>query len=316
MSNIKDHLPSPRLPLNIGILHRPGIGIGFFLIGIACQTIMEANAKWLSQDYPVGQVAFFRSFLAFLPIAILVSYSGGLSALKTGRLAMQVLRGLVMTATILLLFAGLRYMPLADACAIFLAAPLVMIALSAPLLGERVGFGRWSAVCLGFLGMLFILQPSSDVFRIESLLLVAAALFYALAMITTRDLARTDTVSSIVVHGNLVIVIVSAATLPFGWISPAPEDLQIFLLMGLSGGFGTFFLALSLRFAPVNTLAPFEYATLILAIGIGYLVWQDLPGLWVWIGAAIVVAAGLYVVHCETASGRTRPLEGVDSTFV
>lgn len=315
MSNIKNFLPSPRLPLSIGILHRPGIGISFFLIGMACQITMEANAKWLSQDYPVGQVAFFRSFLAFLPIAILVSYSGGLSALKTGRLGMQAVRGLVMTITILLLFAGLRYMPLADASAIFLAAPLIMIALSAPLLGERVGLGRWSAVGLGFCGMLLILQPSSDVFRIESLLLVVAALFYALAMITTRDLARTETVPSIVVYGNLVVVLVCAMTLPFGWMSPAPEDLQIFLLMGLSGGFGTFFLALSLRFAPVNTLAPFEYSSLVLAIGIGYLVWQDLPGLWVWIGAALIVATGLYVVRCETAREETKPLDRSDNTF-
>lgn len=301
--------------MNIGILHRPGIGIGFFLIGIACQAIMEANAKWLAQDYPVGQIAFFRSLLAFLPIAILVSYNGGLSALTTGRLAMQVLRGLVMTATILLFFAGLRYMPLAEASAIFLAAPLIMTALSAPLLGERVGFGRWSAVCLGFCGILLILQPNSDVFRIEGLLLVAAALFYALAMITTRDLARTDTVSSIVVYGNLIVVVTSAMTLPFGWVSPAPGDLQIFLLMGLSGGFGTFFLVLSFRFAPVNTLAPFDYTKLILAIAIGYLVWQDLPGLWVWVGAAIVVASGLYIVHCETVSGRTRPSDRSDKTF-
>lgn len=88
MSNNKSLLPLPRLSLDIGVLHRPGIGIGFFLLGITCQTIMEANAKWLAQDYPVGQVAFFRSLLAFLPIAILVSFSGGLSALKTARLAM------------------------------------------------------------------------------------------------------------------------------------------------------------------------------------------------------------------------------------
>lgn len=315
MSNIRDFLPSPRLPLNIGILHRPGIGIGFFLFGIACQTIMEANAKWLTQDYPVGQIAFFRSLLAFLPIAILVSYSGGLSALTTRRLAMQTLRGLTMTATIMFFFAGLRYMPLAEASAIFLAAPLIMTALSAPLLGERVDLGRWSAVCLGFGGILLILQPSSDVFRIECLLLVAGALFYALAMIATRDLARTDTVSSIVVYGNLVVVMASAMTLPFGWVSPAPGDLQIFLLMGLSGGFGTFLLVLSFRFAPVNTLAPFDYTKLILAIAIGYLVWQDLPGFWVWIGAAIVVASGLYVVRREMASGRSGPRDPSDNTF-
>lgn len=315
MSNNKSLLPLPRLSLDIGVLHRPGIGIGFFLLGITCQTIMEANAKWLAQDYPVGQVAFFRSLLAFLPIAILVSFSGGLSALKTARLAMQVLRGVVMTATILLFFAGLRYMPLAEASAIILAAPLIMTALAAPLLGERVGIGRWSAICLGFGGVLLILQPSSEVFRIESLLLVAAALFYALAMIATRNLARTDTISSIVVYGNLIIVLASALTLPFGWVPPAPADLQIFLLMGLSGGFGTFFLVLSFRFAPVNTLAPFDYTKLILAIGIGYLVWRDLPGLWVWIGAAIVVGAALYVVHCETASEKTGPLDRPDNTI-
>jgi len=296
---------------NHGPWERSGVGIAFYLLAIGSMAFMDASAKWLVQSYPVGQVAFFRCLFAFLPIGVLVLHGGGLSALSTGRPAMHALRGVTMIAAIFLFFHALKHLMLAEATAIFFVGPLLMVALSVPLLGERVHRNIWVAVIIGFAGVLIMMRPAAEMLRVEACLALGAALFYALTMIATRSLTRTETILSILVYGNLTAVLVSAMSLPFSWVTPTMGDMGVFALMGLCGGLSTFYFAKACRYSRVSVLAPFEYTALVWAAGIGFIVWHEVPDLWVWLGTTVVVVMGLYVWRDQTR--RERSTLAIDS---
>lgn len=266
--------------------------------------MMDACAKWLVHSHPVGQVVFFRCLFAFLPIGFLVLHSGSLASLSTRRPVMHVLRGLVMVAAIFLFFHSLKYLLLAEATAIFFAAPLFMVALSVPLLGEPVQRKIGLAVIIGFAGVLIIMRPGDQIWRVEAFWALGAAFFYALAMIATRSLTRTETVVSIVVHGNIAAVLLGAASLPFGWITPTLNEMAVFVVMGLCGGISTLFFVKACRYTRVSILAPFEYTALVWAAVLGFLLWRELPDAWIWTGSAIVVTMGLYVWRNQIGQNR------------
>ncbi len=288
-------------------LSRTRTGIALFLAGIAFQCVMEAGVKWLSASYPIGQIIFFRSFLAYLPIAALVALQGDIRVLRPRRLSMLVLRGFLMVATIVLSFTGLKYLPLADAIAVFLLAPIFMAGLSAVLLRERLNTWTCTALGLGFVGALVMVKPGAGVFRAEALLPAFAALFYALVMIITRHLARSESTLAILVYGNLVVVLAGLASWPSGWLVPSLADAGLFLLIGVAGGFSVFFLTLALRYAQVGVLAPFDYTAFIWALGLGLLFWSDYPTPWVWLGVALILSSGLFVTIREGRSSRPAP---------
>ncbi len=286
-------------------LERSDLGIAFYLLAIGSMAMMDACAKWLVQSYPVGQVAFFRCLFAFLPIGVLVLHSGGLAALATRRPAMHALRGVVMITAIFLFFYALKFLLLAEATAIFFAGPLFMVALSVPLLGERVHRNVWLAVIIGFVGVVIMMRPGAEILRVEAGWALGAALFYALAMIATRSLTRTETTLSIVVYGNLAAVLVSAVSLPFGWTTPTLEEMGVFVLMGLCGGLSTLLFVKACRHTRVSVLAPFDYTALVWAAALGFLFWHELPDLWIWLGTAIVVTMGLYVWRNQIGHDRS-----------
>ena len=275
------------------------------LAAVTAMTIMDAAAKWLGSGYPIVEVVFFRNFFALPPILILVWYGGGLASLRTQRLPSHALRAGLGLGAMFCFFTGLRYMPLAEAISLAFAAPLFVTALSVPILKEHVGVRRWAAVMVGFLGVLIITRPGGEVLRIEALLILAAALFYALFLLATRRLARSETTSAIIFYSNAISLLVSALLLPLGWETPANSDLLVFITMGLVGGCGSYFMVLAYRNAPAAVLAPFDYTTLILGTLLGWLIWRELPDTTVFLGAAVVIACGLYIVQRETRQ-RTR----------
>ena len=185
-----------------------------------------------------------------------------------------------MITAIFLFFYALKFLMLAEATAIFFAGPLFMVALSVPLLGERVHRNIWLAVIIGFVGVVIMMRPGAEILRVEACWALGAALFYAFAMIATRSLTRTETVLSIVVYGNLAAVLVSAVSLPFGWITPTLEEMGVFVLMGLGGGLSTLFFVKACRHTRVSVLAPFDYTALVWAAALGFLFWQELPNTW------------------------------------
>lgn len=291
-----------------GTQDRIGLGIAAMVAGIFAMSIMDALAKWLGASYPIGELVFFRYLFALPPaLFILWQQRGGRASLvlhwKTGHV-LRAIFGLGATATF---FLGLRYLPLAEALSIAFTAPLFVTALSVPILGERVGPRRWAAVAVGFLGVLIMTRPDAEAFRPEALYILAAALFYALAMLVTRRLARSDTTPAIMLSGICISLVVSALALPFGWRPPTATDFSLFVLLGLVGGIGMYFMTQAYRYAPAAVIAPFDYTALIWGTLFGWLLWHELPGANVWLGAAVVIASGLYIVHRETRV-RTPPV--------
>jgi len=204
-------------------------------------------------------------------------------------------------------FWGLRFLPLAEAVALAFLAPLFVASLSVPLLGETVGPRRWAAVGVGFLGMLVMLRPGAEVFRWEALLPAAAAFGYALAMILTRRLSRQDSNAAIVFWGTLLGCLVSSLFLPFAWRTPPLADLGLLAMMGVVGSLSMYVLTVAYRAAPAAVVAPFEYSALLWGVLLGWLIWRELPDAWVWAGTAVIVAAGLYILHREQrAAGAQR----------
>ncbi|WP_421707347.1 DMT family transporter [Algihabitans sp.] len=279
---------------------RTGFGIGMMLLGMVGMVAMDACAKWLSGAYPINQIVFFRMAFGLLPALVLVWAEGGWPSLRSGNLKMQALRALAGAGAIFAFFTSLRYLGLAEATAIAFVAPLVVTALSVPLLGESVGWRRWTAVTVGFVGAMIILRPGSEAFQWAAILPLAAGVCYALALITTRVLARTDANAAIVFWNALIIAVAAGLSLPFAWVTPSWGDLGLFALMGLLGGVSIYWITLAFRNAPAAVLAPFDYSALLWSTLIGWLIWRELPDAWVWAGAVLLIGSGLYVLYRET----------------
>ena len=283
---------------------RMGLGIGSCLAAVFLFSIVDATSKWLGQSFEPVQIVFLRQLFELIPISVFVWRSGGLAALRTRRPFAHALRGGLVYVSTLLFLAALRGLPLAEAVAVGFTAPLFITALSGPLLGESVGVRRWAAVLIGFLGALIMVRPGTEAFRPEALLALAAASVFALAMLLTRRLARTETSAALVTHTT---VIGGLASLPFAslaWQAPSTADLGLFALVGTAGGSAAYLLVIAYRNAPAAVVAPFYYSSLIWAAVLGWLLWRDTPEPAVWIGAAIVAAAGAYITRREIALGR------------
>ncbi len=286
---------------------RIGLAIGSILAAVFLFSIVDATAKWLGQTYEPVQTVFFVHLFALIPISLFVWRSGGLSALRTRRPFAHALRGSLFFVAVLLFFTALRGLPLTEALAVTFTAPLFITALSGPLLGEAVGVRRWAAVVIGFLGALIMVRPGTEAFRPEALLVLTSALTLALAMLLTRRLTRTETNVALATY---TMVIVGLASLPFailGWQAPGSGDLGLFVLVGIGGGSGAYLVAVAYRNAPAAVVAPFEYTRMIWGSVLGWLLWRESPEPAVWIGAAIVAAAGVYITRREIALGRSAP---------
>ena len=284
---------------------RIGLGIAGIVVGMAAVSVMDGLAKWLAEGYPIAELVFFRNLFALPPVFfILWQQRGGLAALKPRWRLGHVIRAIFGLGAIFAFFTGLRHLPLAEAMSIAFAAPLFVTALSVPILGERVGPRRWAAVVVGFLGVLIMTRPGAEAFRPEALYILTAALCYAIAMLVTRRLARSDTTPAIMLSGICISLVVSGLALPFGWRTPLGLDFWLFVLLGLIGGIGMYCMTQAYRYAPAAVIAPFDYTALVWGTLIGWLVWQELPGANVWLGAAVVIASGLYIIYRETRARR------------
>jgi drug/metabolite transporter (DMT)-like permease len=281
---------------------------------------MSALVRFTGQTAPVGQVVFFRAFFAIFPVLLIYALRRELStAVHTKRPFGHVGRGLFGVGGMFCNFASLTRLPLVDATAFTFTSPLITVVFAAVFLKEKVRIYRWSAVIVGFVGILVMLWPQFDpahfsgtagrVAAIGSLFAIAAALFNAGAVIQTRRLTDTEATPSIVFYFSLICAIGGLLTLPFGWIWPEPIELVALISTGLIGGIAHIFLTESYRHAPQSVVAPFGYTSMVWALVLGYVFFGEVPVPLVFLGAAIVAAAGLYVIHRERQLGLRRPPE-------
>lgn len=281
---------------------------------------MSALVRFTGQTAPVGQVVFFRAAFAIVPVLLIYALRREFyAAIHTRRPLGHLGRGLFGVGGMFMNFASLARLPLVDATAFSFAAPLITVVFAALFLKERVRIYRWSAVTIGFLGVLVMLWPQFDsshfsgtaskVAAVGALFAIGAALFNAGAVIQTRRLTDTEATPSIVFYFSLICAIGGLLTLPFGWIWPAPLELAALIATGVLGGLAHILLTESYRHAPQSVVAPFGYTSMIWALVLGYLMFGEVPVPLVFVGASIVAAAGIFVIYRERQLGLKRPRE-------
>jgi drug/metabolite transporter (DMT)-like permease len=298
--------------------------IGLKLISALLFAAMSALVRKLGNVAPVGQMVFFRSAFAILPVVVIYALRGELaSAVYTSRPLGQLGRGLLSVFGMFTNFSALTRLPLADATAISFASPLFTVALAAVILKERVRIYRWSAVLVGFAGVIVMLIPHFDVGRYAaagagtaaaagSLFAITSAVCNAGTVIQTRRLVQSETTPSIVFYFSIVCAIAGALTLPFAWHTPSGSELVALISLGVLGGIAHIFLTESYRFATASVVAPFDYTSMLWALVLGYWLFGELPSALVYVGASIVAGAGLFVIWRERTLGlkRARAAEG------
>ncbi len=291
------------------------------LVAALLFAMMSVLVRWLGQRYPVGQVVFFRSAFAILPVVIIYAWRKELmAAIRIGRPFAHIGRGLTAVGAMFCNFSALARLPVVDATAISFVSPLFTVALSAMFLKERVRIYRWSAVIIGFIGVLVMLAPHLDVERSAAnavavtgaTLGLAGAFFSACSTVQTRSLTKSETTSSIVFYFSLICALAGLCTLPFGWLAPTGPELAALIAIGVFGGLAHIFLTESYRLAEASLVAPFDYTSMLWALILGYLVFSELPDALVFVGAAIIAGAGLFVIWRERRLGlqRARVAEG------
>ena len=300
--------------------HAPLLGISLKLASTIAFFVMATALKIAADEVPIGQLVFARNFFGLFPVLLMVGMRGELGlAFKTSNPRGHLTRATVGLSAMVCSFTALYLLPLPDATAIGFATPLIVVVLAFFLLGEKVRIYRWSAVAVGFLGILVVLSPHlgegqlDNASALGALLGVMAACFAALAMITVRKLCETERTSTIVTWFAGASTVLALLTLPLGlvfpgqaWILPDASTFGLLLLIGLAGGVGQILLTQSYRYAEASTIAPFDYVNMLWAIIIGWVVFSEIPVPEVVVGAVIVIAAGVFVIYREHRLGLDR----------
>ena len=280
--------------------------LGSVLIFIVMSSLIKAAGM------PAGQSVFFRSFFA---IPVILGWLAWRSELATGFQVKNPMghfwRGFAGTSAMGLGFAGLAYLPLPEVTAIGYAAPLLTVVFAAMFLGEQVRLFRISCVALGLVGVLVVLSPNLSVHANATatwgaMLVLTGAVFSALAQVFVRKLVMTEKTPAIVFYFSVTSTLLSLLTIPFGWVMPSPQQAVLLVGAGLLGGFGQIFLTSSYRWADASLVAPFDYASMIFALLIGYFIFAETPSGTMLLGAGLVILAGVLIILRERRLGIER----------
>ena len=278
--------------------HSATLGIALMLLGVFLFCINDAVGKWLVATYSVSQFLLIRAATMLLLLAPFIWRAGRAAFASAPRPGLQLLRCVLSTAEVVLFFWAVIYLPLADAITFYLAGPIYVTALSALLLKEQVGWRRWAAVLVGFLGVLIALRPSAASLTLPALIALAGSICFALLMIVTRMLR--DTHDAVLMSTQMASTFAfGLVTAPFAWVTPSLYDLMFLSGFGAVSVVAMFSINRSLKLAPASVVVPYQYTMLVWAILLGYLVFGDVPDRFMLAGSAIIVAAGLYIFHRE-----------------
>jgi drug/metabolite transporter (DMT)-like permease len=284
------------------------LGIHARVTALVLFSTMDAMVKWLGDSYGPFQMMLFRSTLALVPLYLFYRKSGGIRLVRSRRPLLQVLRIATGFGSLLGFFYVLPRMPLVDAYAISYAAPLFMVGLAALVLDEQVGWRRWSATAVGFVGVLIMLEPWTISIHWLSLVVLGATFCYSLSTVLTRLISRYDHDVATIFWFCLSASIVSLIGAMPDWRWPSPAGWAWLCSLGLLGGIGQILATRALRLAPASVLAPFDYASIAFAVLYGYLWFREDPSPAVWIGLPLVIGSGLYVLHRERLRTLKRPV--------
>ena len=270
-----------------------GLGVGLYLLGVGLFAINDALGKWLVKDYGVGQLMMLRSIGAVIVLAPMIP-SLRVNVIDPRQARLQALRILVAAIDTFSFYYATRFMPLADVMTFYMATPLIVTALSAPLLGEKVERFRWIAVLVGFVGVVIALRPSPQMVSWIAPLALFGAVMFALSQTITRELRGVHWLP-LVLWQFVGSGLIGAATVPFAWTTPTAFDLGLMALVGVVSMFCFIFIIRALALARAAVLAPLQYSAILWAAILGWMVWRDAPTLPIIIGNAIIIGSGLFV---------------------
>ena len=277
-------------------------GILFMCIAVSFFPLLNTAVKYLSAELTLIIILWFR-FASHLVYATAVFTPGrGMHRLFiSSRPKTQITRSLLLLCATCFYVIAISYIPLTTAASISFTSPLMVVALSAPILGERVGIHRWIAVIFGFIGALIIIRPSGDSTHWSVFLVLGTAACYAIYQIMTRALAAHDEAETTTIYSAYVGLAVMSAILPFYWVTPSGWlQWSLLLSLGATGGFGHYLVIKAYQYGPAAVIAPFGYVQLIGATIFGYFVFGDFPDKWTWLGAGVIIGSGLYITYRES----------------
>ena len=279
-------------------------GIAFALGAFTIFSCADAAVKWLSATHSVFQIIFMSTLFAFIPVAGLVVREGGIKALRPRHPWLVALRAFLLAIDMVLVFYAFSKLPLADAYTMLFTAPMLVTALSVPLLGERVGWRRWSAVAVGFGGVLIVLRPGFAEINLGHIAALASSSFFALSLIVARRIGNSETGSTLLISMMVALLVVSGPVLPTIYVASSLSDLAMLAGLGLLMGLGHLGLIKALRLAPSNVVAPFHYSQIVWAVIFGLLLFGNPPTVWVIAGSTVIIASGLFIFWRETVVRR------------
>ncbi len=285
------------------------------MLGVVSGLGLDLCAKWLLADYSLPQFVFLRSIFGVSFFLLTARFYGGLGSLKTKRWKWHLFRTLLATGAMFGFFYGLSRMPLVNALTIAFTAPLFVTGLSVPFLGEHVGWRRWMAVIIGFIGVLIVLRPGTGMFTPAAIGVILAAVCYAGLALTARKLAATESSFSLSVYVVTGPFLVSSTMIAGNFTAPDASGWFLFITAGLCSALAWVGIVGGYRRAPPAMLAPFEYTALIGAAIAGYLIWDEVPDVWVVAGGLVIIGSGLFIVHRELGNVMsTRYLRGATAS--
>ena len=280
-------------------------GIGLMLLSIFMFSFGDAMGKFIVATYSVGQLLWLRACAALLVLLPMV-WTRRADFLHLERPWLQLLRVTLSTVEVAAFFLATVYLPLADVITYYLAGPIFVTAMSGLVLGEHIGWRRWTAILVGFCGVLIALRPSAQTISWPAMIALGGSLSFAVLMLITRSLRATPDIvlATSQFGGTFVLGLVLS---PFGWVTPTPGSLVLFFTAGLISVAALFCVNRSLKLAPASVVVPYQYSMIVWAVIFGFAVFGDVPSWATIIGASIIIAAGLYIFVREQQLGREQP---------
>ena len=290
------------------MLTKNQLGFLYMFMSVCAFSFMDLIVKW-SDDYPLGQVLFFRGFFGVVIYFIIMPRERIKNFYYTKRAKLHFLRCIFGLIALIAIFIALRKLPLATVVSISFAAPIFTTIFSIILLNEKVGFYRWLAVLIGFIGIIVITEPGFGDLNIYYLFPIIFCLGLSYVAIAIRQLSTTEPVWLISLNFSIVITLASLFTIPFGWVMPNTQDLVLLCMIGFLGGFANLWLSQSFKLSEVSLVSPLKYLALVFGIFFGYLIWDEIPTIKTLLGALLVIASSLIILRREIYHKKETPLD-------
>ncbi len=274
----------------------PILGITYMFIGTLFFAVADATGKWLTADYPVIQIGWVRSCTGLIMIGLYAVFTNQLHHLKTKIPGAHLFRSVMSAGTLFLIFYGLKYIPIAEYVSLTFSAPFIIALLSPLVLKEKVSLHSWIAIALGFIGILIVLRPTPDHFHIAQIAALGVALSIAILSVTARHMAKTETAIALNFYIYPFNVLIGAYWALDTWVVPNAFDWFLLIMLGVTATSALVFFVHALRHAMPAVVSPIDYFRMLWMISFGYFIWGEMPAPITWLGIAIIIASGVYVV--------------------